>query len=104
MHEVFFRPFLRATKELVSLVRNKERGSLGPFSRGTDRQPSQINSLSGGIISPKWPFINKRPTGPRLLKDENPRRFSRISRRGTTRSRLFKLEDFRVSFARFNNR
>lgn len=59
----------RATRdEGVSLLHGiKKRLSRSFFPRD-DRQPSQINSLSGGIISPKWPFINKRSTKPGCWK------------------------------------
>lgn len=64
-----------------SFLRNKEE-VFSVFPR--DRQPSQINSLSGGIIFPKWPFINERP--PRsLLKNGDRQSDANFPTDGTPR-------------------
>lgn len=75
----------------------KKRLSRSFFPRDDDRQPSQINSLSGGIISPKWPFINERPTGPAVERWKSSSFLANFPTEDTVA--FIQIEDFRVSFA-----
>lgn len=59
MHEVFFRPFLRAKDEEASFSYGIKKKLLAVLFPRDDRQPSQINSLSDGIISSKWPVYQR---------------------------------------------